>query len=77
MSKIIIDEVEYETDNMSNDAKAQLNMIAISEQEIKRLNAMLAIAQTARVTYGKALKELLKGEEISAAEVIDKKKAKH
>lgn len=59
MSKITIDNVEYNTDNLSDEAKQQLQMLQITEQEMSRLNAQLAIAQTARIAYANALKQAL------------------
>jgi hypothetical protein len=56
MSKITIDKVDYDTDNLSDQAKQQLRMLQITDQEITRLNAALAIANTARIAYAKALK---------------------
>jgi len=55
MSIIKIDDREYDLDSLSDDAKAQLQMVQLTDQEIGRLNAQLAIAQTARVAYAKAL----------------------
>ncbi len=59
MSKITIDNVEYNTDNLSDEAKQHLQMLQITEQEMSRLNAQLAIAQTARIAYANALKQAL------------------
>ena len=55
MSKITIDNQEYDLDSLSDDAKSQLQMLQFSDQEISRLNAQLAIVQTARIAYSKAL----------------------
>ena len=55
MSTITIDNKEYDLDSLSDDAKAQLQMLQLSDQEIARLNAQLAIVQTARVAYTNAL----------------------
>ena len=41
------------------EAKAQLNMLAATDQEIARLNIQLAIAQTARIGYSNALNAAL------------------
>ncbi len=40
-------------------AKRQLQMLSITESEIKRLQAQMAIAQTARISYANALKAAL------------------
>ena len=59
MATITIDNVEYNTDNLSQDALQQLQMLQVTEQELARLNAQLAIAQTARIAYANALKASL------------------
>ena len=55
MPKITIDGKDYDTDSLSDAAKAQLTSLQVTDQEIQRLNIQLAIAQTARNTYAKAL----------------------
>ena len=55
MTTITIDNKDYDLDSLSDDAKAQLQMLQFSEQEIVRLNAQLAIVQTARRAYSNAL----------------------
>ena len=59
MATITIDNVEYNTDNLSQDALQQLKMLQVTDAEIGRLNAQLAIAQTARIAYANALKASL------------------
>ena len=59
MPSIKIDNKDYDTDTLSNEAKQQLQMLSITEQEINRLQAQLAIAQTARISYANALKAAL------------------
>jgi hypothetical protein len=49
-----IDDVEYNTDNLSPEALQQLQMLQVTEQELARLNAQLAITQTARIAYANA-----------------------
>ena len=56
MAKITIDEKEYETDNLSEIAKANLVSLQFARTEISRLEAKLAIFKTAEVAYAKALK---------------------
>lgn len=56
---ITINEKPYDLENLSDEAKAQIQMLQLTDQEITRLNTLLAIAQTARIAYGKALDELL------------------
>ena len=59
MPSIKIDNKDYDTDTLSTEAKQQLQMLSITESEIKRLQAQLAIAQTARISYANALKAAL------------------
>ena len=55
MNRITIDNKDYDLDSLSDDAKAQLQMLQLSDQEIARLNVQLAIVQTAKVAYTNAL----------------------
>ncbi len=57
--KITIDGKEYEEEALSGRAKENLQMLRLAENEIQRLNVLLAFAQTARIAYGKALNEAL------------------
>jgi|TARA_B110000196_G_C20759112_1_gene481322 hypothetical protein len=59
MATITIDDKEYDTDNFSKEAVAQLGSLQTADNEIARLNSLLAIAQTARNAYARALTELL------------------
>ena len=59
MPTLTIDNKQYDTDSVSDDAKKQLTSLQVTDQEIQRLNIQLAIAQTARNAYARALNELL------------------
>ena len=59
MAKISIDNVDYNTDKLSVEAKAQLVIIQYVYQELARLQAQAAALQTARIAYANALKEAL------------------
>ena len=59
MAKITIDDKEYETDDMSEDAKAQLQSLQFVANELTRLQMKTAALQTAQNAYGKALQEAL------------------
>ena len=52
-----IDDKEYELDALSDAAKSQIVNIRVVDQEISKLQQQLAIMQTARNAYSKALKE--------------------
>ena len=56
MAKITIDNIEYETDEFSDEAKAQLLSLQFCEAELQNLQAEAAAIQTARMAYGNALK---------------------
>ncbi|WP_029889643.1 DUF6447 family protein [Polycyclovorans algicola] len=58
---IKIDGQDYAVDALSDAAKAQVQNLRFTDQEIARLQAQLAIAQTARLSYAKALKSELAG----------------
>ena len=55
MAKITINNVDYDTDKLSGQAKQQLQLLVLTDSEIKRLQGQLAIAQTAKNTYAQAL----------------------
>jgi hypothetical protein len=59
MTVVTIDELEYDLDNLSDEAKAQLFSLQAVDRRIAAAQEELAILQTARMAYGKALKELL------------------
>ena len=53
--KIQINNIEYNLSDLSENAQGQLRGLQIAESEMKRLNGMLALAQTARNAYMQAL----------------------
>ncbi len=55
MPTIKINNVEYDSENLSKEAKAQLQMLIAVDAEIKRLQVQLAISQTAKNAYAQAL----------------------
>ena len=59
MSTINIDNVDYDTDNLSDEAKAQFVSLQFCDQELARLQALAAVYQTARMAYAKALQDVL------------------
>ena len=62
MPIIKIDDKDYDTETLSEEAKAQLTGIQFVDQELHRLNAQAAILQTARIAYAKALNDALASE---------------
>ena len=63
MAKIKIDDVEYDTDDMSDNAKAQVASLQFNEAHMNRLRNELAIADTAKIAYVNALKRELETSE--------------
>lgn len=59
MAKITINEKEYETDDMSDDAKAQLQSLQYVDSELARVQMQAAALQTARNAYAQALQKAL------------------
>jgi hypothetical protein len=59
MPTIKIDDIEYDLDTLTDQAKQNLQMLHVTEQEIQRLQLQLGIAQTARNAYAQALKAAL------------------
>ena len=59
MPTITIDNVNYETEKLSDEAKAQLVSLQFCDQELARLQAQTAAIQTARIAYSRALQAAL------------------
>ena len=59
MATIKIDDVEYNSDDMSDNAKAQVVSLQFVQNEINRLKSQLAVCQTAAASYTTALKNEL------------------
>jgi hypothetical protein len=65
MTTVTIDNKDYDLDSLSDEAKAQLQMLQFADQEIVRLNAQLAVVQTARLAYSNALLAALPAKSLS------------
>jgi hypothetical protein len=59
MATIKIDDVEYDSDKLSETAKAQVVSLQFVQTEISRLKSQLAVYQTAAAGYTTALKNEL------------------
>jgi hypothetical protein len=59
MTIIKIDNVDYDSDTLSTEAKGQLLSMQFCDQELARLQAQAAAIQTARIAYAKALQAAL------------------
>lgn len=71
---VVIDGKKYALDSLSDQARAQLNNLRITEGEIDRLNAQLAIAQTARSAYASVLQDELASTSAKQEETTPAKK---
>ncbi len=60
MPTIKINDIDYDTDSLRAETKAQLEMLLATEGEIRRLQTQLAIAQTAKNAYAQALTAAVK-----------------
>lgn len=62
---IVIDDIEYKLQDLSDNAKAQIVNIQFVDAQIQQLNNEWAVADTARIGYTNALKaELDKSTEV-------------
>jgi len=59
MPIITIDGSDFDTDKMSDLAKRLINSLQFADNEIARLQANIALIQTARMTYANELKAAL------------------
>lgn len=59
MAQITIDGKEYDSDALSPEARAQISNLAATDRRLAELQRDLAITQTARSAYAKALSEQL------------------
>ena len=73
MATITIDEKEYDTEAMSEEARAQLGSLQYVDNQLVELQMRAAAYQTARNGYANALKSLLengdKGNDDGAADI--------
>lgn len=59
MPKITIDDIEYNTEDLSENGKAQLASLQFLEVQMKKIKSEIAVYQTARASYVAVLKEEL------------------
>lgn len=62
MPKITIDDIEYNTEDLSENGKAQLASLQFLEVQMNKLKSEIAIYQTARNSYSAALKAEIEAE---------------
>ena len=56
MPKITIDGVDYHSEDLSENGKAQLASLQFLEGQMQRIQHEIAVYQTAQITYAQALK---------------------
>jgi hypothetical protein len=56
MPKITIDGIEYNTEDLTENGKAQLASLQFLEVQMNKLKSEIAVYQTARSSYASALK---------------------
>ena len=59
MATITINNQDYDSESLSDEAKAQLTSIQFVDVELQRLNAQTAVLRTARTAYANALQAAL------------------
>lgn len=59
MPKITVDGIEYNTEDLSDNGKAQLASLQFLEAQMQKLRNEVAVFQTAKATYMAALKNEL------------------
>ena len=71
MTKITIDEKDYDVDDLSDEAKAQVVSLNFVDAQLNQLQLKAAAMQTARNAYATALKSLLGEDEDSEVEMSE------
>lgn len=59
MTTIVIDNKEYDTDQLSEEAKQNLISLQFVQNEIKKMQAQIAVFKKAEAGYAKTLKDLI------------------
>ena len=59
MAKVILDGKEYEFDELTDEAKGQVNSLQFVNTEIQKLEAQIAVYKTAQSAYTAALQKLV------------------
>jgi hypothetical protein len=68
MPKITVDGIDYNTEDLTDNGKAQLASLQFLEAQMAKLNNEIAVYQTARNAYVAALKAALENVEPAAAD---------
>ena len=68
MPKITVDGIDYNTEDLSDNGKAQLASLQFLENQLNKLQGEIAVYQTARASYMNALKSELEKQDPVVAE---------
>ena len=68
MPKITVDGIEYNTEDLTDNGKAQLASLQFLEVQLKKIQGEIAVYQTARNSYIAALKAELEHQEPAASD---------
>ena len=71
MPKITIDDLEYNTEDLSEKGLAQLASLQFVEQQLSRLKNEIAVHQTAQRSYAGALKTEIEEKNIEPVSIND------
>ncbi len=72
MPKLTIDGIEYNTEDMSEDALGQVRSLQFVERQIQRLQAEISVCKTAMQAYARALQNNLPEAEVEVELEEDK-----
>lgn len=67
MPKIIIDDIEYNTEDLTEKSRAQLASLQYLEEQMKKIRSEMAVYKTAQLTYVSALKVEIEKSKIQSA----------
>jgi len=70
MAKITIDGKEYDSDDLSDEAKGQIISLQYVQGELQRISHQAAVLETAKLAYGRALKQALGEESDEEFEIV-------
>jgi hypothetical protein len=59
MPNIVIDGKEYDDSSLNDEAKGAIASLQFTQNELKKLEGMIAVLKTAEVAYTRLLKEKL------------------
>jgi hypothetical protein len=62
MPKFTVDNVEYNSEDLSENGKAQLASLQFLEMQMKKIKSEIAVYETARISYLAAFKSALNSE---------------